>query len=404
MINRSISFDNISAFLSYSWKDEEFVSELASRLARSGVSVWLDKWALRAGDSLNYKVRDGIRQSEIFIPVITPSWIESKWCNEEFKEAFSARFHQLSKRIIPILLMDCDIPDYFKDLDVVYVDFRDKNNFENAFGELIRDILSIPKGPEISEIEWIHIPKDQFWYGREKLDLVNDERGIRYVRRPRTERESKTDDFFISKYPITNIQFDKFLKDGGYDNRDFWSEEGWKVKEESIPPILEPDGWSFQKMNTFEWGCLPVGGISWFEAEAFCRWAGCELPTEKEWVKSCRGGFGINGGINSKEAKRIYPWGNEANNTCANTQHSALGFRTPVDRYEIEGKSPYGVIDMCGNLWEWCKDWSDKDRKFKVLKGGSFYNSPEFSSCIARDRDYPTMRDFNYGFRVVKKA
>lgn len=161
----------------------------------------------------------------------------------------------------------------------------------------------------------------------------------------------------IDVYPVTNGQFEQFIKAGGYRNQDYWSPEGknWLSTER----VGEPKYWKDDKWNQPE---HPVVGVSYFEAKAYANWAGKRLPTEKEWERAARGTEGLN-----------YPWGNEFDKERCNTKEAGIGKTTRVTRYP-NGISPAGCYDMAGNVLEWTSSWYDESEEVRVLRGGSWYS------------------------------
>lgn len=136
----------------------------------------------------------------------------------------------------------------------------------------------------------------------------------------------------------------------------------------------------------------PVVNISAFEAEAYCAWLSEEinkevkLPSEVEWEKAARG-----------TDRRIYPWGNVFDHSRCNTCESGIMDTTSVFAYPY-GKSPYGILDMAGNVWEWTRTQINAVR---MLRGGSFGSPRDYVRCALRFRLNPVDFYHSLGFRVV---
>ncbi len=157
----------------------------------------------------------------------------------------------------------------------------------------------------------------------------------------------------ISKYEITNSQYKTFMDAGGYSTESYWTTDGWIWK--TTNSITEPLWWTAGTYNSgTDFPNHPVLGICWFEAYAFCKWAGGKLPTEAQWEKAARG-------VN---ATNYWPWGPvwDASkcNSSYNTSVDTFTYSSPVG-YFIYGQSLYGVYDMAGNVWEWVNDWYQSD-------------------------------------------
>jgi formylglycine-generating enzyme required for sulfatase activity len=148
--------------------------------------------------------------------------------------------------------------------------------------------------------------------------------------------------FAIATYPVTNQQYAPFVAAGGYTQRDWWDEEGWPLQQKHN--WTEPRYWTDRDWS--EAG-RPVVGVSWYEAMAFCRWLSAQtgqpitLPGEAQWQRAAQGDDG-----------REFPWGSDTptDNLC--NWNRNVDETTPVTHYPA-GASPYGVIDMSGNVWEW---------------------------------------------------
>jgi len=153
-------------------------------------------------------------------------------------------------------------------------------------------------------------------------------------------REVAMSAFWIDVYPVTNGRFGLFMSAGGYDDPQWWSPEGWDWK--SKHDMHEPLQWLVAGWDGPD---QPVAGVSWYEADAYARWAGRRLPTDAEWEKAARGTDG-----------RRYPWGRDWPRADLANFDLHVGRTTPVGLYR-EGMSPYGCLDMAGNVNNWTSDW-----------------------------------------------
>ena len=204
-------------------------------------------------------------------------------------------------------------------------------------------------------------------------------------------------DYTIAKTPVTNAQYAEFVRDAGL--------------------VAPPKHWRKGKPPPDELN-HPVVNVTWHDAMAYCDWLAdltgkpCRLPSEAEWEKAARG---IDG--------RIYPWGNRWYPKWGNTEEGGVGDTTPVGRYP-RGASPYGVLDMAGNVWEWTRSlWGNNwqipyfrypydpqgrrenleagDSVFRVVRGGSWFYDQRLARCAYRHRYIPDHFDNALGFRVV---
>ncbi len=170
-----------------------------------------------------------------------------------------------------------------------------------------------------------------------------------------------------------------------------------------------PRGWiGFRFPDTLD--NHPVVGISKTDAEAYIKWLNTlsgftyRLPTEAEWEYSCRGNDG-----------RIYPWGNIFDPWRCNTSESERKGTTAVDYYSPSGNSPFGIMDMVGNVWEWTcsvfrpypfkpelKNEDPHARPLFVIRGGSWYYSRKLARCAAREAMQADQLSNNIGFRLAR--
>ena len=271
-----------------------------------------------------------------------------------------------------------------------------------AMGEIVIELSE----NDVDGAEIVFVPAGEFLMGSEDLSAEADEA---------PEHTVYLDDFWIYKHEVTNAQFATYLNAAsnqsegevtwlGVDVRISQSEERW----------VPDEGYEDH----------PVVDINWFGADTYCQWAGGRLPTEAEWEKAARGTDG-----------RTYPWGNtpvtgELSNYCDShcvyyeyrddNQDDGYSDTAPVGSYP-EGTSPYGALDMAGNVFEWVNDWYDQkyysqsgntdnpqgpsSENTRVLRGGSFF-SPEiiryrWLRASHRLESSPERTFQGWGFRCV---
>jgi formylglycine-generating enzyme required for sulfatase activity len=307
----------------------------------------------------------------------------------------------------------------------------------------------------LPDILWVEIPAGPFLMGSAEDDEVAYDN-------ERPQHELDLPSFYIARYPITNAQFRPFVEGDGYNNSDYWTEQGWAWRHGAEPDLSVWDdyhGGDFKQRyrkwlsrrpvgrrdRPFWWEdsrwnipTRPVVGITWFEAVAYTRWlhqvlenseqdlkiwqAGqCKtlspetldlwLPSEAEWEKAARG---IQG--------QRYPWGDSWCEDCANVEITGLKQTNPVGIFP-EGSSPYCVMEMAGNVLEWTRSrWGERsvrqadycypydprdgreqleEMKIPILRGGYWSRSENHARCAFRHRRDPGDFGNHTGFRVV---
>jgi len=226
--------------------------------------------------------------------------------------------------------------------------------------------------------------------------------------------------FWIDALPVTNQDFMVFIAAGGYDTREYWSEAGWHWRTEAgatAPRYWRwvEGGWWTRSMDRS--GPVnphhPVCHVSWYEAEAFARFAGKRLPTEIEWETAASWDPATG-------TKRSHPWGDTPpDRTLANLDQLAFG-TAAVGTYPLN-VSPIGCYGMIGDVWEWTasdfcpwpgfesfpyKEYSEVffGTEYKVLRGGSWATRPGAVRNTFRNWDYPIRRQIFSGFRCARDA
>ncbi len=293
----------------------------------------------------------------------------------------------------------------------------------------------------IDQMQFCLVPAGPFWMGEEKELHCN---------------EHLNDDYWLSRYPVTNAQFAAFVQAGGYKIERYWPEakavKVWQDGQVKAYNDDKPRSQPYDFGTPFNLPNHPVVGLTWYEMLAFTRWLtemGHEknwqlqfkLPSEAEWEKAARGGEKILSTalisslekiqtqhevekflIRNDAPQRRYPWGDEANLNCANYTETKIGATNTVGCFS-PGASPYGCEEMSGNVWEWTrslwgKDWQKPDFIYpyvphdgrenleasrdiiRVLRGGAFYNSDRDVRCANRYRFNPYYRVSYIGFRL----
>ncbi|MDX1993483.1 MAG: SUMF1/EgtB/PvdO family nonheme iron enzyme [bacterium] len=431
-------------FISYSKLNWDYARSLADRLLAEGFDVWIDDRIDYGEDWWRMIVR-AIRTCAAFTVVMTPEADGSRWVQREVTLA-----DELGKPAYPLLLKGdiLDSENWTMFVRTQYVDVRDGHlpptDFYNRLahsvprketqGSEVTDPTALPSTAELKP-RW-HTHKRVMSVETEPQDaavLVNE---VPVEAEPQfvlpdvrtvlpepfewclipegtvvleiSRRNRPTFDlpaFAIAKYPITNAQYQVFVKalDGYRDPRwwDFSNEaRAWRKS------------WSQPDQTGYMGDDVPRTNVTWYEAVAFTRWLTFKvngnatpstadepyrisLPTEQQWQRAAQG-----------DDNRIYPWGDQFIANRANTSESGLRRPTPVTRHTT-GASPYGVFDMAGNVWEWClNDWSTNSTdlsgsRTRILRGSSWSNDAEAAKVTFRDYGGPEERFNLRGFRIL---
>ena len=226
------------------------------------------------------------------------------------------------------------------------------------------------------EPDWVTVPAGEFWMGSKKGEAL--EKPLHKVGLETVQ---------IAQVPVTNAQYALFVADQKVDPPSHWR-SGRPPKGEENHPVVR---------------------VSWYNAQAYCRWLSdkigraVRLPTEAEWEKAARG----------DQDQREYPWGDEWAELKCNSYELGLESTSPVGLF-TSGASPYGCLDMAGNVWEWCQSQyasypykRDDGREglsgdaVRVMRGGSWSHHRYGARGASRYGDHPILRIVDVGFRVV---
>jgi len=246
------------------------------------------------------------------------------------------------------------------------------------------------------EPQMVRVPAGTFLMGstdEQVQQAIKDGLEKEYIAWECPQHKVEISEYSIGKYPVTNAEYQTFVQEESYTPPQYW--DGDKYPQEK--------------------GDHPVVNVSWDETVAYCEWLSKKtnktyrLPTEAEWEKAARG-----------EDERLYPWGDDFDPNKLNSLEGGRNDTTPVGQYSPDGDSPYGCVDMAGNVWEWCADWFD-EKEYKrraetmvkdpigpgkgnahVMHGGSFFDYFRFARCPYRYRNNPLDRYKDVGFRVAR--
>jgi formylglycine-generating enzyme required for sulfatase activity len=423
----------LNVFLSYATPDVDIVWELYRRLsAENWISPWFDRESLLPGMDWNFEIEKALRAADVILFCLSAQSVSKEgYVQKEIKRALDIADEKPDGTIydIPLRLETCEIPTRLSKKQ--WLDYYADGACEKLLKALkIRadglHILTSANMPDARPAPSASLPfsySDMDLHSFVKINVLG--------QKP----------FWIGKYPVTNAQYARFLQADDFANPQFWlgfpkfdencrpvgnwGEEGlnWlreKLKDyEFFPPEMwkvEPESWQDENFGISQPN-NPVVGVNFYEANAYCKWLTAHwrelpeaasllaidlppfrLPLETEWVAAAGG---------DKPASR-YPWDLPGKATAdvreivkrSNVSESEIGTTTPVNRYPM-GKSPHGVMDMAGNIWEWQANYFDRQQILLALRGGSWSDGRGLARVSGRAWFSPIDGSFFIGFRVV---
>lgn len=427
----------LKVFLCHASQDKPAVRELYKRLAaEKWIDPWLDEENLLPGQDFDLEIYKAARDSDsIIICLSKVSVAKEGYVNKEIRRALDAADEKSEGAIyiIPLRLDDCT-PSFERLKQLHYADYFTPNANERLIKSLrLRaDALKI----ETSESALAPVsPPIVLTAEDDGLDLY------RFIKIDLGSHSPVPYPFWIAQYPVTNRQYERFLKADDFAKEEYWldfekfnengkpiglwKDDGLKWLQEKLKDYtyfprnqwkVKPRFWDDAKFGITQ-PKNPVVGISWFEANAYCKWltahwkelpeskvnSGIEkyrirLPLETEWKIAAGGDI----------PKGRYPWDKPGRATTnvdeiiksANVAEK-IGHTTCVNQYP-EGISPYGVMDMAGNVWEWQANYRNKKEGWLGLRGGSWNYDVDGARVAERDGSASPDISINaFGFRVV---
>ena len=332
-------------FLSYASQDREIAQSIHRALLEQGHDVFFDREDLLPGEEFHIQIRRTIEGSNLFVFLVSENSIDAGSYTLNELDIAEKALKQASGRLLPVMLqpMPMDrLPAFAKSVtllqspgnipaavaDAVYrIEQKQRRRFFIKIGAGIAAIALIAAGAWFARTSGAPAQTITGNDGAPLL-LVPEGKFIMGDDVESPQREIFLDTYYIDRYEVTTGRYAKFLAATG--------------------SVSVPEGW--QTLDLTKGADLPVMGVDWNDAIAYCKWAGRRLPSEAEWEKSARGA----------DARR-YPWGDalptldHANHQNASAEAYDGGLRK-VGTHPA-GRSPFGVDDLSGNVAEWVADW-----------------------------------------------
>ena len=223
----------------------------------------------------------------------------------------------------------------------------------------------------IDGVEMVYVPAGTYRWGVQVAELTG---------------------FWIDRYEVTHERFKQFMENGGYTDPKYWTETSWKWRQSK--DITQPLFWDDARYNAPD---QPVVGVSWYEADAYARWAGKRLPTTSEWQATAQG-----------TDNRVWPWGEAWDPRKANAMDGSRGAPEAVGSYP-DGASPFGALDMAGNVWEFTADWyrlrpGVNDESYCVILSSSWDTGFDQDAFCTERRSRSLGRFSSGGFRTAEST
>lgn len=386
-------------FISYAKQDLKYVFWLMEKLKQHQIPLWVEAVDLPLGVNRDTAVEKVLKQATHFLPIISTNSLTSMRVWQQLDLAIATK-----NVIVPVRIDISALPPQLKRSKSIYLPLGASLQ-PDAINQLLTQLPS----------------SDETQLPAVKHDLLQEFKLLdSFEWMPISEGKS-VDAFHMSKYPVTNAQYNRFIEAGGYDEKQWWTEAGWASRIKGIDFEVKTASW---KSNGTGWtqprywtdtlwngAAQPVVGVSWFEALAFCNWLSAVsgntllLPTQAQWLRAAQGDDG-----------RHYPWGNQWDckrcTLCDNADTWSFEnsydpiYTTPVTVFEGQGDSPYGVVDMVGNIWNWTCTLRPSVHTHEpqyALHGGGNVDRVHKAQVTTCAWEVPHYRQNRIGFRCIRQ-
>ncbi len=394
----------MNIFLSYASPDRPLAEAINRALLDQGHDVFFDREDLPPGEEFHIRIRRAIEGADLFVFLVSEPAIDPGSYTLNELDIAEKTIRQASGRLLPVLLepMALDrLPAFLKSVTVL----ESTGSIPAAVADAVHRMVLARRRAlwqkmiggglvtlSIAAVGWFALstpaPRSEIT-GADGAPAVLIPAGsfTRGDDEASPRREIHVDAFYIDRYEVTTGRYAMFLAATG--------------------AARPPDGWD--TLDPGVGGELPVVGVDWHDASAYCRWAGGRLPTESEWEKAARG----------TDARR-YPWG-DASPTLdhanhLNTSPEAYGGGLTKVGSHPAGRSPFGVHDLAGNASEWVADWYSESfpagdvrnpkgpetGTARVIRGGGRFDPPDRLAATKRFHGPPDLRADDIGFRCAR--